>query len=72
MTVGMTQIRAHIQASVAHTLTDEMFELYLRGFRRRMTRQGIYSDDAVRKAIKRGKMSLPMAQMFADYCLRNG
>lgn len=67
----MTQVRTHIQACTAHTLTDKQFDLYLRAFKRRMERQGVYSRQAIEKAIKNGKMSLPMAQMFADYCLRN-
>ena len=71
ITVTMTQVRTHIQACTAHTLTDDMFKLYLRGFKRRIVNEGMYSRQAVEKAIKNGKMSLPMAQMFADYCLRN-
>ncbi len=67
----MTEVRTHIQACTAHTLTDDMFKLYLRGFKRRIVNEGVYSRQAVEKAIKNGRMSLPMAQMFADYCLRN-
>jgi|GEM_PF-4832984 hypothetical protein len=71
ITVTMTEVRTHIQACTAHTLTDDMFKLYLRGFKRRIVNEGVYSRQAVEKAIKNGRMSLPMAQMFADYCLRN-
>ena len=67
----MTEVRTHIQACTAHTLTDEQFKLYLRSFKRRAVYAGVYSRQAIEKAIKNGKMSLPMAQMFANYCLRN-
>lgn len=69
--VSIETIRTQIQANIAHTLSDDMLELYLRGFTRRVTRQDIYTKQAVYGAIKRGKMSHEMAQMFVDYCLRN-
>ena len=71
ITVTMTEVRTHIEACTAHTLTDEQFKLYLRSFKRRAVYAGVYSRQAIEKAIKNGKMSLPMAQMFANYCLRN-
>ncbi|MBO4362034.1 MAG: hypothetical protein J5823_04540 [Paludibacteraceae bacterium] len=69
--VSIEAIRTHLRANTAHTLTDDMLDLYLRGFKRRMVKQGTYSREAINLALRRGYMTHEMAQLFVDYCLRN-
>ena len=71
-TVSIETIRTHIRSTTVHTFTDDMLNLYLSGFKRRMVKQGTYTREAVNQAIRRGYMSHEMAQLFIDYCLRNG
>ena len=68
--ITITELRKEIERKRGEPLTDDEYAVMMTAFVAHIVRQGLYTKQAVYKALKRGWMSAQMAHFFKSYTLQ--
>ena len=63
-------MRADLERKMNRTITDDEFVVMTTAFVTYIVKRGLYTKQAVYKALKRGWMSVKMAHFFKSYALQ--